>query len=129
MSGSWGGSIDHVAGPVVDEVGARQLPESSLVPLEFLLDPENIVCGQKPTLPDEVKADPERIGVVAHLLGRRAAGKGRVELLPMELVVGGDDILDGRAVLGFLEGERIDEDPLARYRSRYPLELGEVAVR
>jgi hypothetical protein len=41
----------------------------------------------------------------------KASGKG---IVPEQLVVRGDDVLDLRAVLGLLQAQRVDQDALVR---------------
>ncbi|MNE73233.1 hypothetical protein D3C80_1692320 [compost metagenome] len=43
--------------------------------------------------------------------------------------MGGDDVFDGRAVLGFLHTEGIDQDALVRNGRGHPLEFGQGAAR
>ena len=60
--------------------------------------------------------------------------RGRVHRLtatvvvPVEFVVGSDDVLDGRTVFGFLQGEGVDQDGLVRDRGCNPLQFGQVAA-
>jgi hypothetical protein len=70
------------------------------------------------------EADLHSLPVVGDIFGgrpRRRLGKGSVT---KQFVAGGDDVLDGRAILRFLQAKSIDEDALVGHGRGHALKLG-----
>ncbi len=122
--------IDHRAGLVVLEGGARRRAKPAVGALEHLEHGNDHRVGQQTAqavLFAEAMA--QRVGIERDFLcrrGRRVFGKGaRVE----QLVLRGDDVLDLGARLGFLHRKHVDQDALIGDRCGTALQLGEVPVR
>lgn len=92
------------------------------------LDLNDVVGREQPAGPHLLKPHAQRLAVAPHLLGGRV-GKGLGQHIVLEqLIVRGDDVLDLRAVLGFLQAQGIDQDALVGNGGRNPLELRQPAA-
>jgi hypothetical protein len=103
--------IDRVAG-TVPQRGARELAEAGIVLLQLGLDTDDVIAGQEAGTSHRLEPDPQRVAVTRHLLGRGAMDGVRKSGGAEQLVGRGDDVFDGRAVLGFLQAQGADQDPL-----------------
>lgn len=63
-----------------------------------------------------------------HFLTERPRARVRKHGVAEQFIVGGDDILDGRAVLGFLQAQRIDQNALVRDGCHHTLEFGQLTT-
>jgi len=102
-----GRRVHELSSPVL-ESRTGQFPESGTVLLENFLDPEDVVEGQQSRFPHQAIAHPKGLAVAQHFLGGGAARDLRLVVIFEQLIVGRDDILDGRAVFGFLQSKGID---------------------
>jgi hypothetical protein len=110
------------------QCGAGQLAESGTVLLQFGLNFNDVPGGEQPTLAHPVKADPQGLAITQHLFGSRISETFGEEIVLKKFIMGGDDVFDGRTVLGFLHTEGIDENALVGNRGGNPLELGKFAA-
>ena len=92
-----------------------------------MLDVEDRVQRQQARALDPIEAGPQRLPIPQHFLDRRPGRLGRL-FLPIQIVLGRDDVLDGRTVARFLQGQRVDQDPLVRDARGDALQLGQVAA-
>src|SRR5205814_440955 len=89
-------------------------------PLVRRTESDRLVAKDGADLTDELHGDgpggelfvptPQGRTVTEYFLGLRISGAGLVQCSAEELILRGDNVLDLRAELGFLEGDGVDED-------------------
>ncbi|MNJ49385.1 hypothetical protein D3C77_446110 [compost metagenome] len=122
-----GRGVDHLAGAGILEIGAGQTAQAGAVLFQTLLHRQNVGQPDQLLTAHNGKALLEGGGIILHLFG------GRIDRLfkqvgAVEIILGGDDVLDLRAVFCLLQRQGIDQDPLVGDAGRHPLEFGQIAV-
>ncbi|MNQ98972.1 hypothetical protein D3C85_1146920 [compost metagenome] len=120
--------VDHSPHAVL-QGGPGQTAQASGVALELRLNRDDLVGGQQTRLAHRAVADIQGLAVTQDFLGCRAAGGVGKSIVAEQIVMGGDDVFDGGAVLGLLHAEGIDQDALMRNGGCHSLELGQGAAR
>ena len=92
------------------EDGSRELAEARSVLFQCGLDLQNIFQSDETGLSHSLEADLECGSVILDFLCGRTNRWIPAHLSAKQLVLGRNDILDGRAVLSLLESQCIDED-------------------
>ncbi|MNP44877.1 hypothetical protein D3C76_1387590 [compost metagenome] len=96
-----GRGVDHLAGAGILEIGAGQTAHAGAVLFQTLLHRQNVGQPDQLLTAHSGKALLEGAGIVLHLFG------GRIDRLfkqvgAVEIILGGDDVLDLRAVFCLL---------------------------
>src|SRR5688572_13671156 len=108
--------------------GAGQPSKACAVALELRLDFQNVIVSQKAGFPHVRKTDAQGQTVVRYLFRSGTGGIFGKGSVAKQLVMGGDDVLNGRAVFGFLKPKGVDQDALVWNRRRDALELRQPAT-
>ena len=119
--------IDRAAGAILQR-RPRHLAESRAVLLERLLDRDQVVVGEQSRFAHAAVSDVQGLAVAGDFLGRDGAGVVRAVAFAEQLVMGGDDVLDGGTVLGLLQAQGVDQDGLVGHRRRDAFQLGELTA-
>jgi hypothetical protein len=108
--------------------GGVYTTKAGVVLLQLGLNLDHVVGGEQAGVLDQLEADAERLHVVPDFLGGGRGEQVWVGGAAEQLVVSGDDVLDGRAVLGLLQAQGVDEDGMVGHARRQALQLGELAA-
>ena len=95
--------------------GAGQFSKAGVVSLKLGLDVDNIVHGEQASLANGEVTDAQGLPVAQHFLGGGVSVAFRKCIVFEQLIMGGDDVLNGGAVLGFLHAQCADENALIGY--------------
>jgi hypothetical protein len=125
--------VDHATGTVL-QCGAGEPAEARVGVLERGLNGDHVVGREQSGLVRQTLSSAQGPHVVANLFGRWGGGLLGCTRLKRggaaeQLVVGGDDVLDGRAILGLLKDQGIDENGLIRNRRREAFEFSQFSSR
>ena len=119
------GRVHHLALRVVSQHRAGQRANPRVVVNQLRLDLQQMVDGDRALALEAVVPFPKRASIVDDLFGRGIDTRTAQGQRPIDLVLRGDDVLDLRARLGFLEDERIHKKGGARQRGAVSLELAQ----
>ncbi|MOA24594.1 hypothetical protein D3C78_1452790 [compost metagenome] len=97
-----GRCIDHLPGPLALQGRSWQLAESRVVLFYAGLDRQDIARSQQSCSLDLREAILQCRCIVVHFLGSHANELPRNAIAPVKIIMGRDDVFDGRTVLGFL---------------------------
>lgn len=122
-----GWQVDHRTRSVFQR-SAGQLPETRAILLQHFLNLKDVVLREQPSFLDQGEPPAQGKAVSQDFLGRRIiCVLGRVIALE-QFIMGGDDVLDLRAVLRLLQAESVDEDSLIRDRGRHAFQFRKAAA-
>jgi hypothetical protein len=119
--------VDDAAGTVA-QGGTRKLAETGVVTLQLGLNTHDDVVGKQLIAAHCLEARPQGLPVAQYLLGGRGAGAFGESCVPEQVIMRGDDVLDGRTVLGLLHAQGIDEDALSRDGGGHAFQFGQLAA-
>ena len=109
--------------------GAGHFSESRAVMFQLQLDALDGVEAKDTFFPYLVKSRQQGLAVVHHFLfGSHQGVWSEVQLRLEQLILRGDDVLHFAAVLGFLQGERVDEQRFVGYGLSHTPQFGQFAV-
>lgn len=92
------------------------------------LDREYVVEPKKMLLAHAMESEFERGGIAMDFFGGEGGKLGLAGVALKKFILRRDNIFDFRGVLGFLKGQRIDEDALVGDGAGHTLEFGELPV-
>lgn len=96
------GRIDRLAAGVL-QGGSRQFAKAGVIALELPLNLDQVVGGDQTSLANTLEAEAQGLPVTQDFLRGRIDEGLRQNIVPEQLVVGGDDILDLGAILRLLQ--------------------------
>lgn len=122
-----GWSVDGFACAIVFQGGSRHPTKACVVLFQHTLDGQNGLVGEQAVPLDGVESLPDGLAVAEDFLGGGRQQAFVAEVFLEQFIMGGDDVLNFRAVLRLLNGEGIDQDALARDAGCLTLQFCELA--